>query len=171
MAAASAGGSEKIGQNHPAPTKKNPPKPNYLSQEDAEALARQLCKIPITDCRLEDLTYGGLLRVLNRRLRAAGRPEKVYWDLPAQEIFDPESIERDIKNGNPWGPYSKAKGKLDRKKLVEEINRGSVYDLINNITLWICNTTGCFKDGISIQGGENWPHLEDRMGLYPMTFR
>jgi hypothetical protein len=70
-------------------------------------------------CRIEDLTYAGLLRLLNRTLKQAGRPERVYWDLPASEACNPDSIERDIKIGDPWGPYAKVKGKLDRKKLVE----------------------------------------------------
>ena len=148
----------------------------YLSTEQAKVMVIHLCDVPITDCRDTDLTFPGLLKVLNRNLASAQRRERVFWPDDSQPSnFKPSAdysteLEMAIKIGNPWGPFSKAKGHVNWKKLAEQINHGSVYDLINNITLWCGNEAGCFSDGVHIQGGENWPRLPDK-GLYPLVFQ
>jgi hypothetical protein len=53
MAPSSSWSLEKAGEALPTPQKQTSPKPNYLSLEDAETLARQLCKVPITVAALK----------------------------------------------------------------------------------------------------------------------
>jgi hypothetical protein len=144
------------------------PHGTYLVGTQAEDLAKRLSIVPITDCREADITWNGLVDVVNRNMKTAGFKEKFVWERSPHTISELEDM---IKMGNPFGPFNKAKGKLDRKALAQLINHGSIYDLINNITRWTCATTGCYSDQIHIAVGENWPQLPNKGALYLLVFK
>jgi hypothetical protein len=121
------------------------PKGEYLSFERAEALAKQLREVKITDCRESDLTPSGLLEVINRNLKAAHFSERVYNDESLEDDLD-----HYIQHSDVFGAYSDVHGKLHLKNMLVQINHGSVYDLVENFRIWTSNVIGCYTGGIYI---------------------
>jgi hypothetical protein len=143
----------------------NRPQGKYLSFERAEALAKQLREVKITDCRESDLTPLGLLELMNRNLKAAHFSERIYND---------EMLEDDlgyyIQHGDVFGVYGDGHGKLNLKNMLVQINHGSVYDLVENFRTWTSNIIGCYTGGIYIGWGQNWPYLLSEKDMHHLEF-
>jgi len=141
------------------------PRGEYLPAEKAEVLSKELHTIKVHDCTEREMTLEGLVAVLNRHILAAHRSERISWpDRPHW------SLEQLIRMGNLGLVYGEAKGRLNHAKLLEQINQGSVGDLLDNLTLWLGASAGCYDSGIYIGLGENWPRDAETMSKYKVIF-
>jgi hypothetical protein len=132
---------------------KNDSYPPLLSGDSLRKRMESMSEIQVRECLVSDLHLKGLVTVLNKTLQKAGRSERVVFDERQNVDID---VEESLK-GNFFSPLFQSQGSLDKKHLVEQINSGSVCDLLMNLQGLCFITVGWFPYGFEINKGDIEP--------------